>query len=275
MFRIGEFSTIARVSAVLLRHYDEIDLFKPCHIDSENGYRYYSIDQLPQLNRILALKDLGFSLAEIGRLLADNVSAEEIQGMLMLRQSQIEQALDEETKRLRRIKGRLKQIQQAGVLTRHDVVLKDIPAQYFLSIRECAYSMTVMGRLYYAILDALTAHPVDGLSYPMAMFHDPVFTHEDIDWELGFLVRNTNVGPVPMQDGRQMVVRGLEAVGKMATAVHAGPWAEMHLGYAAIGSWIESNNYRIAGPSREVYLNLVPPDNDDSFLVEIQIPVER
>ena len=55
MFRIGEFSTIARVSSVLLRHYDEMDLFKPSYVNPQNGYRYYSIEQLPRLNRILAL----------------------------------------------------------------------------------------------------------------------------------------------------------------------------------------------------------------------------
>ena len=62
MFRIGEFSKIAQVSGRLLRYYDKLGLFKPIRIDPETGYRYYSAQQLPALNRILALKELGLTL---------------------------------------------------------------------------------------------------------------------------------------------------------------------------------------------------------------------
>lgn len=96
MLKIGEFSTIARVSDVLLRHYDQLDLFKPAYVDPDSGYRYYTIDQLPDLNRILALRDLGFSLEQVGRLVSDNISAEEVQGMLKLKRAQIEQLVSEE-----------------------------------------------------------------------------------------------------------------------------------------------------------------------------------
>jgi DNA-binding transcriptional MerR regulator len=76
MFTVGEFSRIARVSKRLLRYYDEIGLLKPIHIDKFTGYRYYSAEQMPRLNRILALKDLGLSLDQIQRLLKDQVSTD-------------------------------------------------------------------------------------------------------------------------------------------------------------------------------------------------------
>ena len=68
MFRIGEFSKIAQVSGRLLRYYDEIGLFKPEHIDEASGYRLYSVRQLPDLNCILALKELGLTLEQIAPL---------------------------------------------------------------------------------------------------------------------------------------------------------------------------------------------------------------
>ena len=55
MFKIGEFSKIAQVSGCLLRYYDDIDLFKPQHIDRWTGYRYYTADQLP----LTRLTDVG------------------------------------------------------------------------------------------------------------------------------------------------------------------------------------------------------------------------
>ena len=91
MFRIGDFSKIAQVSGRLLRYYDEIGLLSPEFTDPESGYRYYSARQLPRLNRILALKDLGLSLEQIARMLTRGTSTAEIREMLALRKAHIEQ----------------------------------------------------------------------------------------------------------------------------------------------------------------------------------------
>ena len=91
MFRIGEFSRFSRVSVKMLRHYDELGLLSPARVDPVSGYRYYSAGQLPRLNRLLALKDLGFRLEQIKVLLAEDLSLEEIRGMLKLRRAELEQ----------------------------------------------------------------------------------------------------------------------------------------------------------------------------------------
>lgn len=64
MIRIGDFSKLSRVSIKALRFYDEMGLLKPISVDRFSGYRFYEYNQLPRLHRILALKDLGFSLEE-------------------------------------------------------------------------------------------------------------------------------------------------------------------------------------------------------------------
>ena len=69
MLKIGEFSKLSRVSVRMLRHYDEIGLLKPAETDRFTDYRYYTEDQLPTAGRIAALKDMGFSLADIVRIL--------------------------------------------------------------------------------------------------------------------------------------------------------------------------------------------------------------
>ncbi len=90
MFRIGEFAQIAQVSGRQLRFYDQLGLLRPAHIDPQTGYRYYSIRQLPLLNRILALKELGLSLEQIGPLLKDEISPVELRGMLTMKREQVE-----------------------------------------------------------------------------------------------------------------------------------------------------------------------------------------
>ena len=96
MFRIGEFAQIAQVSSRQLRFYDELGLLKPVRIDQQTGYRYYSVRQLPRLNSILALKELGLSLEQIASLLDSEVSPNELRGMLMMKRAHIEQSLREE-----------------------------------------------------------------------------------------------------------------------------------------------------------------------------------
>lgn len=71
MFKIGDFSKLSQISIKALRLYDQMGLLKPIHIDPDTGYRYYSASQLPRINRILAFKDLGFSLEQITSLLDD------------------------------------------------------------------------------------------------------------------------------------------------------------------------------------------------------------
>lgn len=273
MFKIGEFSTIARVSDVLLRHYDRIDLFKPAWVDPTSGYRYYTIEQLPELNRILALRDLGLSLEQIGRMVADDVSAEEIRGMLALRKAQIEQALAEERARLRRVASRLKQIEQRGAQPRYDVVEKSLAEQPYLAIREPVPHLRTAGWLYYQIIEAVQQTRVPGLGPCMALFHDPVFRVEHADFELGFLLDEFSDIELPLPEGRVLAPRVLAPVKRALTCVHIGPWPEIHLGFAAIGGWIESHDLQIAGEPRELYHNLVPPEQDDELIVEIQIPV--
>jgi DNA-binding transcriptional MerR regulator len=57
MIKIGDFSKLAHVTVKTLHHYGELGLLPPAHIDRYTGYRYYSLEQLPRLNRILALKE--------------------------------------------------------------------------------------------------------------------------------------------------------------------------------------------------------------------------
>ena len=89
MFVIGEFAQHGRVSVRMLRHYDAIGLLRPAHVDPVTGYRFYQAAQLADLNRIVALKDLGFTLEQVRVLLDEDVSVEQVRGMLALRRADL------------------------------------------------------------------------------------------------------------------------------------------------------------------------------------------
>ena len=91
MFSIGEFARHGRVSVRMLRHYDTIGLLRPACVDPVSGYRLYQASQLAELNRVIALKELGFTLQQVQSILAEQVSAAELRGMLKLRRAAVTQ----------------------------------------------------------------------------------------------------------------------------------------------------------------------------------------
>jgi DNA-binding transcriptional MerR regulator len=100
---------LGRVSVRMLRHYDATDLLKPAQVDHLSGYRFYAVEQLPRLNRILALKDLGPSLEQVGRLLdGEDPQASELPAMLAMRRADLYEELREGQERLARVEARLR-----------------------------------------------------------------------------------------------------------------------------------------------------------------------
>ena len=163
-FKIGEFSQISRVPAKTLRYYDEIGLFSPAEVDRFTGYRTYTADQLPRLNRILALKDMGLSLAEIARLLDEAVSPAELRGMFRLREAEARREAAEAQARLARVAIRLKQIEQEGKMPDQDVAIKEIAPLRVLAIRQTAPTVQDTGRYHGRMLggDAATGRRTRG-----------------------------------------------------------------------------------------------------------------
>jgi DNA-binding transcriptional MerR regulator len=136
MLKIGDFSKLAQVSVKTLRYYGRLGLLKPAWIDRFTGYRYYALDQLPRLNRILALKGLGFSLEQVQRLLRDDLSAAELRGMMRMKHAELERQVQTEQSRLARVEARLRQIELEGTMPEYEVVFKTVPPQRVIGIRD-------------------------------------------------------------------------------------------------------------------------------------------
>jgi len=272
MFTVGEFSRLARVSKRLLRYYDEIGLLRPAHLDKFTGYRYYSAEQMPRLNRILALKDLGLSLDQIQRMLSDQISTDEMQGMLLLKKAEIEQQVQEELQRVRNIEARLQFLRSAEADGPFDVVIKQIPAQPVLSLRTMLASFEDGIGLFEQMVSALPAKSGEGLFF--AMLHSDGIDEGNLDVEVGRTITAKTHAPIPLHGGQQLRFRELPAVPEMATFVVTGPFANLLIGYSVIGTWAETNGYRLAGVPREVSLQLPQKADWSDAIAEIQYPVE-
>jgi DNA-binding transcriptional MerR regulator len=276
MFRIGEFAQIAQVSGRQLRFYDQLGLLRPAHVDQQTGYRYYSIRQLPLLNRILALKELGLSLEQIGPLLKDEISPTALRNMLTLKRAQIERSLQEEVARLRHIESRIAQIDREGSAEGFDVILKSVPSAPFLSLNCICESMEEVVRMVRTVAAEGTRHLKPALRDKLVVVARNNVESERLDLDIGFsLTRPTNTS---VRIAGDLVLRASElpAVESMATIVRPGTNAESHTSFSAVGRWIEANDFEIAGACREVFLEPITgsPGFDDA-LVEIQFPVRK
>ena len=272
MIRIGDFSKLSRVSVKTLRFYDEMGLLKPVEVDRFTGYRYYEFDQLPRLYRILALKDLGFSLEEIGRLLEGGLSPEQIRGMLKLRQAEIRQRVQEEAERLERVENWLRQIEQEDSVSTYDVVIKQIEPMKVASVRGVVPTPPDQRSLWDELMRYLNQKGTRMTGTPMAIYHDKEF--KERDWDIEVVLP---IGDDTSSNGRVRVYE-LPGAEKMACVVHTGPFATIGEAYDALAKWIDENGYHIVGPGRE--LNLRLPDkhgdqHDPNTVNEIQFPVEK
>jgi len=126
MLKIGEFSRLSQVTIKTLHHYDELGLIKPVHIDPRTNYRYYDVEQLPRIHRIMALKEFGLSLEQIGIMLDEDLPTEQIRGMLRLKQAEIQQELREEQRQLAMVEFRLRMIDAEDNFPKLDVVMKSL-----------------------------------------------------------------------------------------------------------------------------------------------------
>src|SRR5689334_374239 len=103
MLRIGDFARLSGVTVRALRHYESEGLLAPARVDAETGYRSYGFDQLAAIDRILALRDLGFPLAEIRALLASPADVRALSRRLRAQRARLAAEVERQTARLRRI----------------------------------------------------------------------------------------------------------------------------------------------------------------------------
>jgi DNA-binding transcriptional MerR regulator len=268
MIKIGDFARLGRVSIVTLRHYDELGLLKPAIVDRFTGYRHYSAGQLLQLNRILALKELGLSLEQIGRVLAGGLSVEQLRGMLILKRAEVEERLAEEQERLERIDARLRQIAMEERMPNFEVVLKSVPAMLVASRRvTIPTNDEVPAYIVPAFSEAAAYAKEQGAKEAgpcLAVWHTPTDVYANEVAEAAVPIDR------PVSSSERVQVYELPAE-QMASVVHQGDFDEFTQGHTAALLWIEANGYRVTGPFREIYIKSNPGDST----TEIQFPVAK
>ena len=269
MLKIGEFSKLSRVSIRMLRHYDDIGLLKPARIDSFTGYRYYSPEQLPVIGRITALKDMGFALADIVKILEVYDDKEVLDAYLVRRQQElkrISETAEHQMRLLDTARERLRKEQNMN----YDVSIKTIPQRYAATVQMTIPRYEDEG-VVWQILNEETASlnmiPADPCLVA-AEFPEDEYRENDVE----VIAWKTVKGEYP--DTEHVKFRTLPPV-KVASCMVRGGYEQMPEVYGAVISWVSANGYECAGSMFNIY-HVSPHEtqNPEQFVTEVCYPVK-
>jgi DNA-binding transcriptional MerR regulator len=273
MLNIGEFARLGQVSPRMLRHYDELGLLAPDRVDPDSGYRFYSVHQLGRLHRIVALRDIGFGLEQIKQILTQDVSVEELRGMLRLRRAQIEQAVGEEQDRLRRVEAHLRALEWSDAVELQDIVIKQ--TEPIRVAQASAHGLThadiaaAFGRLLPQVvthLEAAGARP--GISVGVYEDDGGAVPEGEIVLHAGFAVGDQDV-----PDSETVRVVSLPTL-EVAAAVYRGGGDGIMAAWEVLVRWILDSGYRLLGDCRELYHEW-HEDDPSANVMELQQPIAR
>ncbi|MFI6154163.1 MerR family transcriptional regulator [Kitasatospora sp. NPDC051170] len=274
MLNIGDFASHGRVSVRMLRHYDAIGLLRPARVDPVSGYRSYEAAQLARLNRVIALKELGFTLQQVRAVLDQQVDTAELRGMLRLRRAELAAAIAVDEQRLARVEARLRTIESEGNMSEHDVVVKPVPSVRVAQLTGVAASYEpeditpVIGPLFEELCRLAAEAGIEPAGPSVACYEDSAEEDGSVLIRVCLQVEpSVKPGPYGFE------VRTLPAIEEAATIVHHGSMDAAVGSFQALARAIEAGGYRSAGYARERYLET--PDDMSKWVVELQEPVVR
>ena len=270
MYGIGTVARLAQVSVRTLRHYDDLGLLKPAHVDPLTGYRYYTPDQVLRLHRILVFRDLGVQLSEVGQLIDDDVTVEQLRGILRLRQAEACARLAAQTEQLTRVEIRLAQLEE-GSMAAYEVIVKRLEPLRVVALSEDLAGFDEIGeacrRMYPQLHAALARHRVGFHGLSLALYEDTGDENRPL--------RITTALPVPSEvtiDVDGLTTIELATVERAATTVVRGAPDNFHEAFRALHEWIERSGDQATSFERELYIDCDGPR--DTWVTELQTILE-
>ncbi|MFW6035407.1 MAG: MerR family transcriptional regulator [Halothermotrichaceae bacterium] len=269
MYQIGEFSKINKVTVKTLRYYDRVGLLKPAYVDDNNGYRYYTSEQLPVIHKIIALRQMDFSIKEILTILAEENTAD----IFKKKRKTLLADIKEKEEQLTQITHYLEKNRE-GFIMSYEVVLKELPEVIVYSKRmvipDYDYYFKVIPKIGEEVSRANPDLKCADPAYCFVIYHDGEYKEKNIDVEFCEAVEEMG------NDTEDIKFKKIDKVDKAACVYHKGSYDNLGEAYAHLFKWIEDNNYRPSDHPRESYIDGIWNKEDESeWLTEIQIPVVK
>jgi effector-binding domain-containing protein len=241
---IGRFSQICRLSIPALRHYDELGLLPPAAVDPDTGYRYYSMSQAVDADRIRTLRFLEMPLPEIRAILAGG--PDRTREMLETHRRR----LTDQAERQRYAIGLLDTMLRDEQPAAYDVHLRETQPQTAATVRGHAPWANLGPFIQGALMEVFAVAGEQCIRFAgpaFGIYYNAESTEEDLEMEIGMPVAD------PIEPAGRVLPITIPG-GLVAATVHAGPYQDVAPAYRALGEWIQEHGHEHAGPPREVYI---------------------
>ncbi len=275
MFTTGAFSKLCGLSVETLYHYEAMELLLPARTDRQSGYRYYEAHQLMIVNKILALKDAGCSLAEIAEILRAKPAAASLIELLSEKAGSLEKTLQLQTARLERIHTNIFLLKNGGIPAMHEIAIKRVEPILAATIRK-AFHKSRFDEELEALWGEVNRHILAAggrRTVPCMMLYHTGWWNLKEDGRLDVEVAE----PLHTQikEGAAVSVTTLPAEETMACIIHKGPFSTIGKTFESFFAWIKENGYTPNGPLREIYHKGDWAAGDENeYITELQIPVK-
>lgn len=272
MLSIGEFSKICKVSTKTLRYYAEIGLILPSEINPENGYRYYSIEQLETMLFIIRLKSYNFSLEEIKQIMElGEFNEEKLYVALTQKKEDIKKHLHECERSLNQLEHDMSNIKCGKPIMSYlddiDVELVEVPMMCLLYVRKIVQADNFSDEYsicFGKLLDRIRKDNLTIANPPMVLFHSNEFSPFGLDTEFAIPIGEYVTG-----------TRDFRA-GLCLKTVVKGSYSILSSVYAKQTKWAEQNGYECTGALFEVYVtDPSQVTEEDELITEVYYPIRK
>lgn len=280
MIKIGDFSKIARVSVRMLRHYDQLGLLKPIYVDDATGYRSYSIEQLQKLNRIIFLKEMGFSLNEIIGLVDDDITLEDMKYMLLKRQKNLENEIRLAHLNLGSVMEQLRVIETERQLPKYDIIVKNTESYHVATYRGIVPHIREMGiycyTMYEKLYKELETLKITDIGSEITFYYNDEYCETDLDMGVGVMI-SAKFSEVIRKSNSILLPLQIKEQEKVASLVHNGSFKQIEFAVIELLKWVVQNKYEIDGEVREIHLSGPAHQNGltvEGAVIELQVPIK-
>lgn len=267
---IGEFSRYCGVTVKTLRHYERMGLLVPNEVDEWTRYRYYDVAQMQQLNGILRLKEMGFSLEEVRDLLDEGTHKPSVK--------QLEEKIKQVEQLLKNLQDRLVLLRrmadsQAKIDTAGRIFVQRLPEIIVASHRQVLAKRSDLTALCAHVLGPEIQRIGCKRSLPIYSFvieHDEEYKTTDIDTEYCEQVEEM------MPDTRLIQFKRLPEIPMAVCMKCYGSYQHWYEQKAELFDYIEKQGYQICGRHRRQYVEGAWNQKDpEKWLTIIQVPVTK
>lgn len=177
--RIGEFSTLTRLSVRMLRYYAEHRILEPSATDPATGYRFYAPAQLPDALLVRQLRDVGCSVSAIAALLPLRSQPEALGRALTVQRGQLLADAAQTRRRITELDSLLHTIQEATMAT---ITTSTLPAQRVAALRMTIPNYPAEGQAWAEFMSQIAQQQIPFSPEPCgATFHDDGYQEADVD----------------------------------------------------------------------------------------------